>query len=241
MVAREVSSLQKWYAVRRGRNVGIFSTWEQAREQIKGLDWAEMKTFERTSMVDGAVDRGLLSAKIWLRSGQNEECAKHAPQTAPIVRELNAVPFHKLPEKVPDQVSCEQDELVVNPSCFALKANVSPLLASAYTFGMYHAVRLNSADSATNCYRQVARKLDEQRKRGCEDVIRLKSIESLKKFDGIKLGGKKRRVDCQENILPSSDSDDSMRTTMASSPTELTTKSRKSDLINFSRKVQFVF
>eukprot|EP00960_Hanusia_phi_P050564 760290-Hanusia_phi.AAC.7 len=238
MVAREVGTLQKWYAVRRGRNVGIYPTWEQACEQIRGLDWAEMKTFDRTSMVDGAVDRGLLSAKIWLRSGQNEENVKHLPQPEPFPKETTSFPANRLDE----QASLEPDEFVVNASCFALKANVSPMLANAFNFGLFHAARTYPVNSSNNRFAHMARKLDEKRRTYSDDSLRLKSIESLKKLEGIKLNGRKRRIDSQENILPSSDSDDSMRTTMAPSPIDLPSKSRKqSDIINFSRKARYNF
>ena len=57
---------QRWYAVRQGRQTGIFGRLEQAVEQTRGFEGAQMKAFERS---EGGVDRGLLQAKMWLRSG----------------------------------------------------------------------------------------------------------------------------------------------------------------------------
>ena len=37
----------KYYAVRKGRNTGIFNTWEECKKQINGFKCAEYKSFTK--------------------------------------------------------------------------------------------------------------------------------------------------------------------------------------------------
>ena len=48
---------------------GIFGTWEQAEQQIRGFEGAQIKEFDRSD--PSGIDRGLLQAKMWLRSGSH--------------------------------------------------------------------------------------------------------------------------------------------------------------------------
>ena len=72
----------KWYAVRVGRQTGIFPTWEQAMQQVGGFEGAQMKEFERADAA-GGIDRGLLQAKMWLRSGSAKPPPSSMPPPAP--------------------------------------------------------------------------------------------------------------------------------------------------------------
>lgn len=67
----QIAAPQKWYAVRVGRQTGIFPTWEQAQQQVGGFQGAQMKDFNRSDAADG-IDRGLLQAKMWMRMGKEE-------------------------------------------------------------------------------------------------------------------------------------------------------------------------
>ena len=74
------TDIRKWYAVRNGRKTGIFGSWEQVQEQIRDFDGAQMKEFERSE--PGGVDRGLLQAKMWLRSGSHPAASTTMPPPA---------------------------------------------------------------------------------------------------------------------------------------------------------------
>jgi hypothetical protein len=71
-----IKPLQKWYAVRGCGQTGVFATMEQAIGQIAGFPGAQMKEFERAD--PGGIDRGLLQAKMWLRSGGAEDITTSA-------------------------------------------------------------------------------------------------------------------------------------------------------------------
>ena len=91
------TSVDKWYAVRHGRKTGIFGTWEQVQEQISGFEGAVVKEFERNGAGGGGVDRGLLQAKMWLRSGSQPEMPPPASRPPACQQNTAAAPARQRP------------------------------------------------------------------------------------------------------------------------------------------------
>jgi viroplasmin and RNaseH domain-containing protein len=48
---------RKVYAVRKGRIVGLYKTWEECEKQVKGYKGAEYKSFKTTMEVNGYMNR----------------------------------------------------------------------------------------------------------------------------------------------------------------------------------------
>jgi len=106
----------KWFAVRKGRETGIFGTLEQAEEQVMGFQGAQMKEFDRSE--PGGIDRGLLQAKMWLRSGSQPH------------------PDASMPPPVSKTQHAEQEEPLLNlPSA----RRYSPMLLNALHYGFFNA------------------------------------------------------------------------------------------------------
>jgi hypothetical protein len=57
MSTAEGSSRQKWYAVRRGRRPGMFSSWEECSAQVTGFRHAEFKSFKSRAEAESYLQR----------------------------------------------------------------------------------------------------------------------------------------------------------------------------------------
>ena len=64
---------QKYYVVWKGRQRGIYSDWDECREQIKGFQGAEYKSFESMEMAEKAFIKGSIE---YLGRGKNKNGAE---------------------------------------------------------------------------------------------------------------------------------------------------------------------
>lgn len=131
-----------WYAVRGSKINGVFASWEEAMQHMRGQPKAELKQFERR-MGEGEVDRGMLSAKIWLRSlkvAVPVEGAGESKQTSNTGSESAVVQPPALP--------CVMPARHARP-CVGL----SPLLCSAFDHGMlrFSGLEAESDESDSTC------------------------------------------------------------------------------------------
>jgi hypothetical protein len=125
------ATVQKWYAVRNGRKTGIFGTWEQVQEQISGFEGASVREFER--LENGGVDRGLLQAKMWLRSGSHTEMLP--PASRPPAAWQQGAAAQRPPEEPP------------GPSA----RRFSPMLLNAFHWGFFGEVCGREAEAGVRC------------------------------------------------------------------------------------------
>ena len=128
----QIAAPQKWYAVRVGRQTGVFPTWEQAQQQVGGFEGAQVKEFERS---DAAIDRGLLQAKMWMRSGSEAKPSSSSmpppgPRPVPVLAHQENEPVQNLPSA----------------------RRFSPMLLDAFHFGFF----------GSKCAREAAEEQEEQ-------------------------------------------------------------------------------
>jgi hypothetical protein len=128
----QIAAPQKWYAVRVGRQTGVFPTWEQAQQQVGGFEGAQVKEFERSDAA-GGIDRGLLQAKMWLRSGSEAKPSSSSmppPGPRPVLAHQENEPVQNLPSA----------------------RRFSPMLLDAFHFGFF----------GSKCAREAAEEQEEQ-------------------------------------------------------------------------------
>ena len=125
-----IKPLQKWYAVRGGGQTGVFGSMEQAIQQIAGFPGAQMKEFERAD--PGGIDRGLLQAKMWLRSGGAEAMTTSSTMGPPGLRSMP-----------PKTVASSKQAEEYLPST----RRFSPMLLDAFHYGFFGEVCAREAEA----------------------------------------------------------------------------------------------
>ena len=66
---------QKFYAVKKGKNIGVYNTWDECKKQVNGFSGAEYKSFstfqEAKEYIDGSEklsfqeDKEFIEAYVW--------------------------------------------------------------------------------------------------------------------------------------------------------------------------------
>ena len=165
---------QKWYAVRVGRQTGVFPTWEQAQQQVGGFEGAQMKEFERFD-ASGGIDRGLLLAKMWLRSGSEAKQSSSSmppPGPRPLLAHQENEPVQNLPSA----------------------RRFSPMLLDAFHFGFF----------GSKCAREAAEeKEEEEEEEGSRRSGRAASADNRRAM-GLAATEKRKRTRLEDAVEPPS-------------------------------------
>lgn len=66
----------KFYVVRKGREVGIFSTWDECREQVDGFKKSEYRSFDELKDAENYLENGFISPDSVLKVSTNPIEAK---------------------------------------------------------------------------------------------------------------------------------------------------------------------
>jgi hypothetical protein len=174
----QIAAPQKWYAVRVGRQTGVFPTWEQAQQQVGGFPGAQMKEFERSDAAVGSIDRGLLQAKMWMRSGSEAKPSSSSmpppgPRPVPVLAHQENEPVQNLPSA----------------------RRFSPMLLDAFHFGFF----------GSKCAREAAEEQEEE-EQGSRRPGRAASAENRRAL-GLAATEKRKRPRTEDAGEPPGDGD----------------------------------